>query len=429
MTFLDDGFFHALQQDPNDDLLRLVYADFVEERGDNASTAYAELIRIQIEMAAILPSNRWAMQRIANLTVRQEEILAEWERVWLGDWAEILDKWVFRRGLVEAIQVDASVFLDYAPDWFAQWPSLTVAKLTRAAGHLAELARCPWIAHLRGLDLSDNSIDAKCLSDLTSSRFICLLQALDLSSNPIGPEGVEHLAKTGYAQELTELHLDSCGLGRDGLRQLASARLRKWSRLDLSANDISRRDLIGFVESPSIQNLVALDFSYNPLGENGATILADSPNLANLMDLGLCSTGTGDEDLYAICHSPYFSNLRSLDIRNHRCDMRLDREGENWGGIGELSRSPFLSQLRRFLLIGSSRFGNEWIPNVLKVIRPPHRETVSSDGWTAKILRKSRYLMPSQLVDCDLEEIWWLGDPNNRERLPKIEWDYWDYFA
>lgn len=34
------------------------------------------------------------------------------------------------------------------------------------------------------------------------------------------------------------------------------------------------------------------------------------------------------------------------------------------------------------------------------------------------LLRHSRYLMPSQLVECDLEELWWLGDTCNRERLP-----------
>jgi RNA polymerase primary sigma factor len=34
------------------------------------------------------------------------------------------------------------------------------------------------------------------------------------------------------------------------------------------------------------------------------------------------------------------------------------------------------------------------------------------------LLRKSRYLMPSQLVECDLEELWWLGDTRNRERRP-----------
>ncbi|HKB02106.1 MAG TPA: hypothetical protein VKD90_07795 [Gemmataceae bacterium] len=87
----------------------------------------------------------------------------------------MLDGWTFRRGLVEAIWLDASVFLDRAADLFAAFPTLTVAKLKRAAGHLPELAASPWLAHLRGLDLSGNDITGAALACLTASRNICLV--------------------------------------------------------------------------------------------------------------------------------------------------------------------------------------------------------------------------------------------------------------
>ncbi len=100
MTSLDSGFFHALQQDPHDDALRLVYADFLEEYGDTAAAAQAEFIRVQVELAALPP----VLRRAAELTARQDDLLAEWERVWLGDWACVLDGWAFRRGLLEAVR-------------------------------------------------------------------------------------------------------------------------------------------------------------------------------------------------------------------------------------------------------------------------------------------------------------------------------------
>src|SRR5262245_48466591 len=214
MTVHDDAFFHALQQIP-DDAVWLVYADHLEEQG-GAASARAELIRVQVELAALSPHD----PRAAELTRRQDELLAEWERVWLGDWADVLDGWAFRRGLVEAVRADASVFLDYAADWFAEWPTLTVARLTRAAGHLSELAASPWLAHLRGLDLSDNGIDAAALTDLTASRLLCLLQALDLSDNPIGPDGARQLAASEWADDLRELHLARCRLWGEGLEGL-----------------------------------------------------------------------------------------------------------------------------------------------------------------------------------------------------------------
>jgi uncharacterized protein (TIGR02996 family) len=417
MTSLDDGFFHALQQDPDDDTLRLVYADFLEERGDEASAARAELIRVQVELAAPAPLGRRAPERAGRLAARQDELLTRWERVWLGDWADVLEGWAFRRGLVEAVQADASVFLDHAPNWFAEWPTLTVAKLTRAGGHLPELAASPWLAHLQGLDLSDNGIDAAALAYVTASRFVCLLRALDLSGNPIGPRGAGLLAAARSADELSELHVARCGLGGVGLAGLLGGRSRHWRRLDLSGNDLNRRDLVRLVDAPVMRGLVALDLAMNPLGDNGASVLADSPNTAGLADLGLCATETGDMGLTALAGSRHLTNLRSLDLRGHHCWARLDREGVDRGGIGALSRSPLLGQLRRLLLAPSGP-SNGWTAEVLSMVRPPRRPTVVPDRWMAGLLRRSRFLMPSQLVECDLEELWWLGDTRNRERLP-----------
>jgi uncharacterized protein (TIGR02996 family) len=417
MTSLE-AFFHALQQEPHDDALRLVYADFLEERGDDASAARAELVRVQVELATLPPLSR----RAAELTARQDELLALWERVWLGDWAEVLDGWAFRRGLVEAVRADASVFLDHAADWFATWPTLTVAKLTRGGGHLAELASSPWLAHLRGLDLSDNGIDADTLGNLTASPFVCLLQALDLSGNPIGPRGAALLANSASADELGELHAARCGLGGAGLEGLLGGPRRLWRRLDLSGNGLDRRDLVRLADSLVMRDLLALDLASNPLGDNGASALADSPDAAGLTDLGLCDTGAGNAGLAALASSPHLTGLRGLDLRGHHGWTRLDRAGQEQGGVVELARSPLLGRLRR-LLLGPAGPGNGWTAEVLAVVRRPRRQTVVPDGWTAGLLRKSPYLMPSRLAECDLEELWWLGDTANRERLPYVTGD------
>ena len=106
-------------------------------------------------------------------------------------------------------------------------------------------------------------------------------------------------------------------------------------------------------------------------------------------------------------------------MRGHRCGFQIDRDGEDRGGIGELARSPLLGQLRRLLLgHGSTMPSNSWTAEVLGIARPPRQREVVSDWWMGKQLRKSRYLVPSQLIECDLDELWWLGDTSNRERLP-----------
>jgi uncharacterized protein (TIGR02996 family) len=420
MSFQDDGFSHALQEEPHDDALRLIYADFLEERGDDASAARAELIRVQVELAAPVLLIRGTAERAAELTRRQAELLAAWERAWLGEWADVLDGWTFRRGFVEAVRADASVFLDHAADWVAEWPTLSVAKLTRAAGHLPELAASPWLAHLRGLDLSENGIESGALAHLTASRFICLLRALDLSGNPIGPRGAGLLANAWSAEELGELHLARCRLGGSGAGELLRGRSRQWRRLDLSDNGLHRRDLVQLADSPGMQNLVALDLASNPLDDHGASVLADSPNAAGLAELGLCNTGTGDAEVAALANARHLKNLRGLDLRGHHCWPRydrFDRRGEDLGGIGELARSPLLGQLRRLLLAAAGP-SNGWTADVLAVVRPPRPREVWPGWWVTNELRMSRYLMPSQLAECDLEELWWLGDTGGRSRLP-----------
>lgn len=417
MTALDDGFFHTFQQDPQDDAPRLIYADWLDDRGDDASAARAELVRVQVELARLFPG----CPRAVELAERERELLEWGERLWLGEWADVLDGWTFRRGLVEAVRLDASVFLDRAADLFAVFPTLTVAKLSRAAGHLPELAATPWLAHLRGLDLSDNDLTGKDLACLTASRNICLLEALDLSDNPVGPCGAELVGNPTFADELRELHLARCGLGPDGLARLLGGYAPPWRRLDLSGNDLTPRNVARLTESPVLRRVVSLDLSYNPVGDAGATILATSPAAAGLVGLGLCATDLGDRGLAAIAESANLPALRSLDLRGHHSSFHRDPTGYDLGGIAELARSPLIGQLRRLLVGWPAGPGNGWTAGVLAFARVRRPPPLVSASWISDRLRKSPYLVPSLLTECDLAELWWLGDTRNRERIP----DWW----
>ena len=64
--------------------------------------------------------------------------------------------------------------------------------------------------------------------------------------------------------------------------------------------------------------------------------------------------------------------------------------------------------------------GNNWVAQVLGSIHSPRPPEVAQGWWMARVLRGSPYLIPSQLTECDLEELWWLGDTRNRSRLPEL---------
>jgi uncharacterized protein (TIGR02996 family) len=99
-----DAFLRAAQETPADDAPRLIYADWLEEGGEAPWAAYAEFIRIQVETANL--KNR-SKHRRARLAARQGELLAAHSHVWLGRWAAVPFRWVYRRGVPERLRARA----------------------------------------------------------------------------------------------------------------------------------------------------------------------------------------------------------------------------------------------------------------------------------------------------------------------------------
>src|SRR5687767_8307695 len=99
----------AVAAHPNDDATRLVFADWLEERGEVARAAF---IRAACEAARKRPGTR----RRAEPLDRAEDLLAEHEADWLGEWRDRLLDWEFRRGFLYRVRLTANVFLRHAHD-------------------------------------------------------------------------------------------------------------------------------------------------------------------------------------------------------------------------------------------------------------------------------------------------------------------------
>src|SRR5437588_11228665 len=96
------GFINAILANPEDDALRLIYADWLEERGDPADAARAEFIRAQAELFSLADDD----PRRPLLEDREHELLAEHESRWLGDWPRYVPRWRFERGFLVEIETD-----------------------------------------------------------------------------------------------------------------------------------------------------------------------------------------------------------------------------------------------------------------------------------------------------------------------------------
>src|SRR4051812_32213296 len=111
----EEAFHQAILEDPDDDTVRLVYADWLAERGD----ARGEFIRVQVELARLPEGD----QRAGPLALRERALLDRYKAEWtaplrpLGEQCEVF----FRRGFIrdvfvrEPIDDDALACLRSAP--------------------------------------------------------------------------------------------------------------------------------------------------------------------------------------------------------------------------------------------------------------------------------------------------------------------------
>lgn len=101
-----DDFLQALIEHPDDDALRLVFADWFEEHGEPER---AEFIRVQIELAK-LPN---ADKRRPLLEKRQTDLLARNEEAWVRPIRDRVLSWTFHRGFVAEVALTVDAYMKY----------------------------------------------------------------------------------------------------------------------------------------------------------------------------------------------------------------------------------------------------------------------------------------------------------------------------
>jgi uncharacterized protein (TIGR02996 family) len=237
----DDAFHQAVMQDPDDDGVRLVYADWLEERGDPRG----EFIRVECALAPLPPGHR---QRPA-LEARRRQLLAEHRDAWLGTLRGLAYAWDFGRGFVEEVTADAHHFLQHADIFFAAAP-LRLVRLLHAGAVIGAVAECRHLRRVRALHLTDNGLGDGGLAALLASPHLGSLRTLRLGNNGIGDMGAALLAGAATLAGLTALNLSRNSIGDAGAAALVASRhLAALTRLDLSndgdalagGNQISRK--------------------------------------------------------------------------------------------------------------------------------------------------------------------------------------------
>lgn len=257
MTALEDqegALLEAIGRAPEDEVLRLVYADWLAEHGE---AHLAELV-VQCELARPGPPGDARRRRLAQ---SQAELLPSARKRWLsrlglgGVVCEI------HLGLPARVEVGIGELLEapLAPIGGFFLPQVTLRASPRTpmpalADQLERVAECANLSLLQRLDLS--GMGAHRPTD-------ALIGAV-----------VDAFARSPRLERLRGLALRVCNIGSRGAAALAASPwMGRLEEIDLADNEMETGGAVALAGSPHAANLRRLDVSVNRIGAQGLAAL------------------------------------------------------------------------------------------------------------------------------------------------------------
>jgi uncharacterized protein (TIGR02996 family) len=392
----EKAFMDEIAASPDDDAPRLVFADWLEERGDPR----AELIRLQCEMPKL---EDYKARRA--LQVRVDELLKENYPRWSRPLRQYVGKLGFRRGMPEHVSGKVAQFMKNAERIF-EVPTIRSAKLNTLKPVLDDFVKCSDLSKLTRLSLNSCNIGAARMETLASCPYLEQLIWFDLGNNAIGPRGMKALTAMSLPN-LRWLGLDGGRLGLRGAELLAGwPLLEQLTGLGLIGNDFDDASYAALARSPYLQRPIdqgslRIDWKVHPdnerfaFGDEAIAALAESPLVESWTYLSLRNSQyTTSSTLESLAASPHFRKLESLELGawvgddeirlladspllSQIASLTLTRSNAANAVCEALSRSPHARQLR-FLAL-PARYGGD----------PPeasqHRGNISEAGLRAML--------------------------------------------
>jgi uncharacterized protein (TIGR02996 family) len=393
----------SIQETPEDDAPRLVYADWLD---DHSNPKRADFIRNQCRLERTpRDAPQWR-----ELRSREAELLKRHKSEWLGPWDSRSNDATFRRGFLDSFRIGGNFGIglsSLAPalspyhdltrnfviqanklaeglvpllgealpclrrlelencfrgnvlaEELAAWPAsaglteLVIRRSGVGSVGLVTLAQAPWLASLRSLDLRDNLFDRDALTTLLLCPALRGLEGLAINGRNLTGHALVPLL-TGQLTALRHLRLQAPtatqfgqslqgAFGDDGLGQLAaSPTLERFTSLELLAQGIGDRGIIALAGSPHARNLTTLNLRNNLIGDAALAALADSSFVTNLTCLDLCGiVGEGRYGTAAALRLVESPLLRNL------VTLRLSPEGSSGQVAEELLNPARLPKLR-----------------------------------------------------------------------------------
>jgi uncharacterized protein (TIGR02996 family) len=192
------------------------------------------------------------------------------------------------------------------------------------------------VLHLRLIGLSPENV-----RQVASSPLLGRLDELDVRDNCLGNSSTAALLSSPFLGHLRGLNLTANRLGgeEETADLLTSSNLGHLESLILKGNDLSFQDTRAILQHANLPSLKHLDLSnwegFTPFLYTEAEDLVAYPLVTRLESLSL--NGTGLSNPVELVRSPALANLRKLELGDHQDDDRC---------IEALAASPHLGNLR-----------------------------------------------------------------------------------
>ena len=302
----------AVRAEPEADAPRLVFADWLSDRGDPRGA----FIAIQCELARGSP-------RAAELEEEAAALLDAHGRQWLEGLSPEVVQARFRRGFVESAEVRDSQALSQLEDFFRTEPVTELVFTSSRAIDGERFATLEWVERLRSVECraarpnAPGALSRERLAHVLDSRRLRKLTRLALVGQRLGDEGLSLLAAQGGAAlpGLECLIVEDDAITEKGVTALASS---KWAtrfvELSLADNELGVEGTEALAESRSPGRLTRLSLGGNQMGNEGAIAIARAARFRTLEVLSLPRNRIGGAGLDALLESRFLTQLSSLDL-------------------------------------------------------------------------------------------------------------------
>ncbi|AMV26830.1 hypothetical protein VT84_20690 [Gemmata sp. SH-PL17] len=266
------AFINAILDNPTDDTARLVFADWLEERGERER---AEFIRLQIE-ADKSPTSEHHRNALRARTTGVEAVHGATWRAAVG-----IDqrRGVYERGFLTKLEFLSTLF-----------PILAEALLT--------VEPVTVTIHLVGQHEDDSAVTLEEIDEFASDPYLRAVTKIS-SQGGFGRERFVRLMKSPYLINLREIDIFQEPLGADGIEAVVNA-----------------------PASFKLESLTLNEALQDDSGDEGRAVelLATSPRFASLKALGLMFNELTDESIRVLLASKTLPRTMRIELEDNAYD-------------------------------------------------------------------------------------------------------------